>query len=1459
MRASGKFWRVVAIGCLAAVLGGVAQVSFATQAESKDKSAADDRAASRILAGVRLSGRAKRVWAQTPASAERTAGPKGRINRVDLTWKDDSGRGGVLNGIDGCISAGPGIDVLWRRNQLFLMKKKGHLSLVCEADGPNGRFSNYYGGGTSVCFDGRYVWAAVTRREAAPLLVVLDPQSDKTWTLDAKDGLPTRVPDPQKKSQEDSYLSIGAVAPGKACVAASQCSLPLAIVEFDPEKGASVKPIPLPQASADSPTAAGLAPVPTFGSDFRPRAICKLSAPAAQGDKPLHRIMVSYTGNANRRPLLIDPDTLAVETSAENEIVTPICNGKTVVHEGAIYWLMSLPYDTLKDLVLTRATTPNLEEELVLDKAPKGSLLSFGDRLAFFGEKCWLWKPGETKLESVDIEMPWIPERRREPPDPETSPRIAGEIWYLHHVFASENYGALVSVVKDVGPNRFSGEFLLLQFALADDPRAKPEPPPPPKPTPATPSQPAQNPELASDVPAGTAASELRLFAAKADDQPPKAMFGKAIEGRVDGKFRYPILAREIVRQALLIAARDELQWSTRDGTLSEAVDAEGEPAASYILFTRFPYAGAAEFDLQKVADELRTMRVWQEAITLNEKADSPLDYARLVEAAERWSREAFPGLLRQGDLKGEPNAASDGARLPDATEERLEQMSFIGQFAAVRELHRAMRQDGESDALLGALTRGYANLGVMSEFHWNSMHKACKARALLYAQRLVARSPKSAEALWHRAYAKALTGLHDSAVADLDAALELHEASGEAGESPRWVSIIDAFCRFRTNELGAFAERGEYSQLAGLLQFFHLESLKESAAVQILAQQLVERNPEDFRLLDALCECCAISTLHGVTQLAPAVLHQVSPLRLKTVSGVPAAAAKLLPGNAERGNGLTELADALAGTPAEDDREEFSWRILGRMLQETEFIQLWRRVYFMRYQWAVPTEEFIDAIAKVATGHRYRPLIELCSTDARRWQAAAEKLVDRMELEELDFIQQGAFEKALGRTWQSRWTEQYVAAERRPILHADDVCRDLLQQLEKENWSASNGVVERLLKVSSGSPDAAATQLRQRRNPTAEQIAELEKKFPYSPQVWKALSETVGDVELQRRVLQTYIKLSPDMWAYQRLANQFRKQGKMDEWKATLDECLEQPAFGLEHANLRVQIANYYMDRLEWEKAKPYAEEAAESWAEWAMLCAIRCYRGLGDDENEGVWRTRVAERYPKTSHSLDLYVWSRRTGLGDADQLFRAIEPAVAAAAQKTSAESQFMVGLFYHLGKQPGKALAAYRKGCEGNPNARSLCFSNLWAATLAQELGEVEVRDQCLERIAQLKDAKVAHFRKLAEWLQTMLAGDKQQRPDLAAAREIAAAAVATDRTGVNCFLANFLDLTGRKDDALTFYRAAIDDPAAHFTATYAYVCATLRDRGLMPEADADEPEEGKSEEPAKEPPAESETK
>ncbi len=107
-----------------------------------------------------------------------------------------------------------------------------------------------------------------------------------------------------------------------------------------------------------------------------------------------------------------------------------------------------------------------------------------------------------------------------------------------------------------------------------------------------------------------------------------------------------------------------------------------------------------------------------------------------------------------------------------------LRELNFFSQFSAIRQLHAIARSSGESPQMLGALVRGYANLGQLTNFHWNATHKVCKARALLYAQRLVRLDHASASALWHRAYAEALVGLHTAALADLKAARELADKS---------------------------------------------------------------------------------------------------------------------------------------------------------------------------------------------------------------------------------------------------------------------------------------------------------------------------------------------------------------------------------------------------------------------------------------------------------------------------------------------------------------------------------------------------------------------------------------------------------------------------------------------------------------------------------------------------------
>lgn len=1362
-----------------------------------------------------------------PPSATYVAGAAGRIVPVHLAWSGPGG--GLQNEIAGCLPAGPGADVVWDRDKLFLLKKKGRLELVFTAAGVNDRFSTGEPGNTCVCYDGQYVWAALERHNQTPMLVILDPSNGKTWTVGPEDGLPVDPDSGRPTSSDSPYLLVGAIAPGRALLAycTEGSSTPykpgsrpvirygaarLIRAEFDPEKGAKFHVFLSPEQAPAGPQA----PAANVRVE-RPVAILDLFAPAGPDEKAARRLAVTRNQSSFQlKPLLVDPDTLTYEFAANNATAQPINGSRYAVLDGALYWLTPSFRESSKPQLI-RAALPKLEEQVLLEEMPDGKPIVYGDGLMIFGDKVWFWKPGGQNVEVIDVRTPWGHYHAFEPQD--APPTISGEHWRFESVYASQVYGALVRAIKMIGPNHTAGEYKLFQFGLADDPRVAPESPPR-----------VERPRLAVSLPPGTAASELSIYAGGAEGAAPLAKFGNVVEAEVEDKLRYPILAREIVRQALLIAAREQLQWNTRDAVLGEGLESEATPAAKFVVSTRFPYAGAGEFELRRIDAEADAASVWKEQLVLNEKDDEPLDYGRLVEAAERWSREAFPALLKQNQLTGEPVASSDEAALSPAADEWLRQMAFTAQFVVVRDLHRAIRRQGESDELLGALVRAYANLGVLSEFHWNSMHKALKARSLLYAQRYVARKPQSGEARWHRAYAKALTGLHDSAIADLEAAAKLRADAAAAAERPRWVEIIEAYCRFDTDKLAAFAAQEDYASLAALLQFFHVESLKESAAVQTLARRLVEKNPEDFRLLDAMCDSCALDTLHIVTQLAPAVLQQTAAARLGRLSALPSATTELL----NRPDvSVSELAESLLTAPAADDEGEFSWRVLGRMLEETEFIQLWRRAYFVRFQWAVPADDFLAAIEGLASAHRFRPLIDLCSSDAARAQSAAEAISARLVLEELEYPQQRAFQQAMGKNWQTRWTEQYAQAEARPALHIDDVHRDLLRRLEYEQWRAGQNLTLRLNRISSDSPDAAAAMVRLNHGIEADALKAAEAKFARHAQFWKAIADYSRDADQRQQALRRYIDLSPDVWAYQRLAGQFRREGKIDQWKATLDECLQQPEFGLEHAALRVQMANFFMEQGQWEQARPYAEEAAESWAEWAMLCVIRCYQGLEDDENEGVWRERIAERYPKLQHMLDHYIWSRRTGRGDAKQLQQALDPQIAAAAPKTPARSQYRVGLFYQLSGQPQAALAAYQKDADDRRDARAASFDDLWAAAVAQQLGDGQARDAALRRVAGLEGAEVATYRDVAQWLQKCVAGKPGEPADVASARQIVAKASPSDRTGLSGIIGRFLDSIRQADEAVEFYRMAVAEPAGRFGASYAFICAVMRDRGLDP--------------------------
>ena len=212
-----------------------------------------------------------------------------------------------------------------------------------------------------------------------------------------------------------------------------------------------------------------------------------------------------------------------------------------------------------------------------------------------------------------------------------------------------------------------------------------------------------------------------------------------------------PLLDRELFRQGLLIAARDGLGMQTRDESLREWA---APPAAGMAWNLR---QGPLKIEIT----DGKAQSIWTTPRPASWQ--NPLEIASRVSQIETSSRgPLFVKLLQEQGYSGQANQMKPGAAASVDSEKLLADLDELSQFRVLRQVHDAIRKDGESEARLGVLVRGYANLGQLTRYHWSLEHQVFTARSLLYAARMVNANPRSPVALWHRAYAMALAGFQE-------------------------------------------------------------------------------------------------------------------------------------------------------------------------------------------------------------------------------------------------------------------------------------------------------------------------------------------------------------------------------------------------------------------------------------------------------------------------------------------------------------------------------------------------------------------------------------------------------------------------------------------------------------------------------------------------------------------------
>ena len=387
------------------------------------------------------------------------------------------------------------------------------------------------------------------------------------------------------------------------------------------------------------------------------------------------------------------------------------------------------------------------------------------------------------------------------------------------------------------------------------------------------------------------------------------------------------ILERELILQALLIAARDELGLPTRDPILDEFAPPEDKSNANAV-----PVEIAILFRRNECRALVR--RGDGENATILQKYDLGTNPGRgqLLGQLDGLGREAVahrvPRAFKTARRDGQ--AQPRARRCAGAGRRRAAAGDVEHGRTLCRRPRFASRDPGGRRV---ADARGRSRTGLRAardvdrislELGPSSLQGSRPAlrRAAPGAQPAAARS---AQPLYTRAFVRALVGRHDLALADLDQADKLDQQLKSKGETPTptpsWLPVIDAYLKADRTRLAK--TEGPHARLAGLLGMMIVEYPPRTRLLIQTARNVISADADCYRAYDAICVNGDLGDLHMATESAPAAFTRLLPVKLGSLSSLPETVKKTL----DQGGDEMTLVHQLeqAGRPDQDIGEP-SW-----------------------------------------------------------------------------------------------------------------------------------------------------------------------------------------------------------------------------------------------------------------------------------------------------------------------------------------------------------------------------------------------------------------------------------------------------------------------------------------------------------------------------------------------------
>lgn len=900
------------------------------------------------------------------------------------------------------------------------------------------------------------------------------------------------------------------------------------------------------------------------------------------------------------------------------------------------------------------------------------------------------------------------------------------------------------------------------------------------------------------------------------------------------------MLTRELARQALAIAARDELNQVVRDESLGEIV-ADPSQVTHLALLERYDI-NTKKWELRLIAidpaspgDELDW---WEQSALWQATYDVDSQPVNMMTNAA----EVMTGLI-DGDLQQALSAGGIelGAVTPmevqppdEAIEAQLLTVDYIPQFAAVRKAHEALAAGGRSPEWEAVLVRGYANLGLLTQHQWNAVSSTFFARALLYAERMVEASADAptATALWHRAYARALVGLHGKAIEDLDAI----EQMSTTDAAPEWSPLLRPYCEWKRKELHQVADDSNTLKPWALRLWFQLTAnYRYPEWIYHSGVEVAQAVPTVYGVYADMAQFGhSLAATRTGANYAPAALSHFSVISLDALEDLPEEVKSILPTDEVKAQLLARLVsdpepqDQFTPLPAhfgqllqniskQEPAGGLTWSALGYLLKEEAFVQAANYLSVSLVATERSHAEDVDRIVPTVGQHPYIPYLQSFRYHRVREKTQREALAAKLHPQDVT-ARMGSL---CSLTWNTdvdgREDIGRVAYNTRTRL---PTAQGLLTSIYPSGmyWRPGSDMAVRMVtsELRAYAPNSeipARIEIGAVKEPTLEQLQEWEDQLHEDSEAFRMLAAKyceLGDNDAAILNLRRSLILVPTYTAAEQLADIYLRGGDRERWEKLWKSFLKTPDTSSNHYFAQLKIAETYCNWGEWKKAKPFILEAAQVWGTISLGQAGFVLEGLGEWEQSEYWMREQTTNYA-TQYGWAWYYWCCRTGRGNEQEALQHAQRYYELLKDRHTRSDEISKGVFALLQSQPQQALEHYKNSLKDKPSYTC----TLMLAQLARDLGaDVDVE----QRIATVRK----HYTDNPDvGASSVAAGDALL--DLLTAEEISDNEVnrigelvrnvdeGVTRCAFAYLFANELERLGKSDEALLYWRRALVEP------------------------------------------------